>query len=80
MDSTKVTGDGLGQFVNDAIACEANCKMKMIQVTKQPQLALYATRKIQKNEEIRYDYGVSDLPWRNLVSILSLLDIIQLAG
>jgi len=48
MDSTKVTGDGLGQFVNDAIACEANCKMKMIQVTKQPQLALYATRRIQK--------------------------------
>jgi len=79
MDSTKVTGDGLGRFVNDAIACEANCKMKMIQVKKQPQLALYATRRIQPHEEIRYDYGVSDLPWRNLVSIPSLLDI-QLAG
>jgi len=29
-------------------------------------LALYALRDIKIGEELRYDYGVKDLPWRKL--------------
>lgn len=29
-------------------------------------LALYARRDIMMGEELRYDYGVKDLPWRKL--------------
>lgn len=29
-------------------------------------LTLYALRDIEIGEELRYDYGVKDLPWRKL--------------
>lgn len=67
IDSTKVTGNGLGRYVNDAVASEANCKMKVTKSQNTPQLILYATRKITKGEELRYDYGVPNLPWRTEV-------------
>jgi len=70
MDSTRVPGDGLGRYVNDAVACVANCKMRVVVIKKNPHLALFATKLIQPNEEIRYDYGVPDLPWRTVVSVL----------
>lgn len=34
-------------------------------------LALYALRDIAIGEELRYDYGVKDLPWRKLKGIAS---------
>ncbi|XP_068694511.1 uncharacterized protein [Montipora foliosa] len=36
-------------------------------------LALYALRDIMIGEELRYDYGVKDLPWRNLHAEESIL-------
>jgi len=69
MDSTKWHGDGLGRYVNDTVACEANCKMSVIEIDRKPHLALFATTVIKLQEELRYDYGVPDLPWRTAVSI-----------
>ncbi|XP_028418510.1 N-lysine methyltransferase KMT5A-A-like [Dendronephthya gigantea] len=56
--------DGLGRLVNDAEARVANCLMKRLIINSQPHLAIYAKRDLCKNEELRYDYGVKDLPWR----------------
>lgn len=55
---------GLGRLVNDAPAKEANCKMKKIERERKPYLALFATKSIDIGEELRYDYGVKNLPWR----------------
>ena len=66
IDSTKVIGPGLGRYVNDGVASEANCRMQVMVGTPKeaPRLALYATRKLTKGEELRYIYGVPNLPWR----------------
>jgi len=68
MDSTLITGDGLGRFVNDIEASKANCKMRIVEIDKVPHLGLFATKTIFADEELRYDYGVSDLPWRTKVN------------
>ena len=59
-------GPGLGRYVNDGVASEANCRMQVMVGTPKeaPRLALYATRKLTKGEELRYNYGVPNLPWR----------------
>ena len=59
-------GPGLGRYVNDGVASEANCGMQVMLGTPKeaPRLALYATRKLTKREELRYIYGVPNLPWR----------------
>ncbi|KAJ8307882.1 hypothetical protein KUTeg_011496 [Tegillarca granosa] len=54
-----------GRYINDGIGKEQNAVMKMIEVNNRPHLAVFATRKILKGEEIRYDYGVTNLPWRS---------------
>ncbi|WAR01154.1 hypothetical protein MAR_007712 [Mya arenaria] len=42
-----------------------NCKMvKVVDDRHQPRLCLYATEMISKDTELRYDYGVADVPWR----------------
>jgi hypothetical protein len=38
--------------------------MKMFMKEGKPYLALFASRDLCIGEELRYDYGVSDLPWR----------------
>jgi hypothetical protein len=35
-----------------------------MEINGQPHLAIYAKRDINMGEELRYDYGVKDLPWR----------------
>ena len=57
---------GLGRLVNDAPSNKANCNccMRKIKDGKKIYLALYALREISTDEELRYDYGVKDLPWR----------------
>ncbi|KAK3089196.1 hypothetical protein FSP39_001655 [Pinctada imbricata] len=58
--------DRLGRYVNDeAFGKPANnsvVKLKMI--NKQPRLCLFASRDIYEGEEIRYDYGDQEAPWR----------------
>ena len=52
-------------MVNDAIGKEQNAKMKLLYVDSNPHLAIFAIRQIHAGEEVRYDYGVEDLPWRH---------------
>lgn len=63
---------GLGRLVNDAPLRKANCAMRKIKHDSKTYLALYALRDIQVGEELRYDYGVKGLPWRNKKGILVL--------
>jgi hypothetical protein len=37
--------------------------MRKITVNNLPTLALFAVRNIKIGEELRYDYGLVDLPW-----------------
>ena len=53
----------LGRLVNDDHRYP-NCKMKKIIHEAKPHLCLFAVRDIQPGEEITYDYGGDDCPWR----------------
>ncbi|XP_068692866.1 N-lysine methyltransferase KMT5A-B-like [Montipora foliosa] len=66
---------GLGRLVNDAFPNKPNCNCAMRKIKEGPliYLALYALRDIMIGEELRYDYGVKDLPWRNLHAEESIL-------
>lgn len=55
--------NSLGRLVNDDHR-RPNCKMKRILMEGKPFLCLFALRDIQPEEEITYDYGGSDWPWR----------------
>ncbi|XP_049334436.1 N-lysine methyltransferase KMT5A-A-like [Astyanax mexicanus] len=52
----------LGRLVNDDDK-NPNCKMKII-VDGEPHLCLFAVRDISPGEEVTYDYGGTDWPWR----------------
>ena len=56
--------DCLAKMVNDQIPSKTNCKMKKMVLDGKPRLLLYATKNIKCGKELRYDYGVGDLPWR----------------
>lgn len=60
-----------GKYVNDAApkSKQNNSVMKILEVDGVPHLVQYASRKICKGEEIRYDYGEKNLPWRKKVCI-----------
>ncbi|KAL6479743.1 hypothetical protein MHYP_G00107760 [Metynnis hypsauchen] len=55
--------DSLGRLVNDDHV-RPNSKMKTITVAGKPHLCLFATRSISPGEEITYNYGDSEWPWR----------------
>ena len=60
-----------GRLVNHGEKTEINAKMKLLEMEGKPILALFALRNIQEGEEIRYCYGVKNLPWKKTqVSIL----------
>jgi SET domain-containing protein len=62
----------IARMVNDAAtsALGQNCKMKIVSHPgSTPNLCLFATRDIAKGTELRYDYGVNNLPWRKKVYI-----------
>nr|XP_046253176.1 N-lysine methyltransferase KMT5A-like [Scatophagus argus] len=56
----------LGRLVNDDHR-HPNCKMKRVITEAKPYLCLFALRDIQPGEEITYDYGGNDWPWRKQV-------------
>ncbi|XP_070411294.1 uncharacterized protein [Nothobranchius furzeri] len=62
--------DSLGRLVNDDHV-SPNSKMKTITVNGQPHLCLFAIKDIKPGEEITYDYGNSDWPWRLKVTSLT---------
>ncbi|XP_058628354.1 histone-lysine N-methyltransferase SETD5-like [Onychostoma macrolepis] len=53
----------LGRLVNDD-HINPNSRIRTISVDGKPHLCLFATRSISPGEEITYDYGDSEWPWR----------------
>ncbi|XP_055363240.1 histone-lysine N-methyltransferase SUV39H2-like isoform X4 [Betta splendens] len=60
--------DSLGRLVNDD-HIYPNCKMKRVIAEGKPHLCLFALRDIKAGEEITYDYGGSDWPWRKQAKV-----------
>ncbi|XP_033739300.1 uncharacterized protein LOC117326688 [Pecten maximus] len=58
-------------FVNDGVGRQRNSVMVLETFNDHPYLCLYASRDIFTGEEIRYDYGVQNLPWRHNVNVIS---------
>ena len=54
----------VAKYVNDGVKEQENCIMRKTIINKNVYLALYAKRVIYEGEELRYDYGVKSLPWR----------------
>ncbi|XP_049332973.1 uncharacterized protein LOC111195432 isoform X3 [Astyanax mexicanus] len=61
-----VEDKSLGRLVNDEHK-KPNCKIKVVEVDGMPTLCLFALRDILPGEEINYNYGDSDWPWRKQV-------------
>ena len=57
----------LGRYINDAPIRqkECNCLPKPFYVDGVPHILIFAARDILADEELRYDYGTCNLPWRN---------------
>ncbi|PIK37005.1 putative N-lysine methyltransferase SETD8-A-like [Apostichopus japonicus] len=53
----------MAKMVNDDWR-EPNCKVKKETVDGKPHLLLFAIRDILPGQELRYDYGKEDAPWR----------------
>nr|XP_055039065.1 uncharacterized protein LOC129426651 [Misgurnus anguillicaudatus] len=66
VDASKDDGS-LGRLVNDDHV-NPNSKMKIITVNRKPHLCLFAVKNISPGDEIMYNYGDSDWPWRNKVT------------
>ncbi|XDV19286.1 hypothetical protein PO909_024785 [Leuciscus waleckii] len=62
MDASK-EDSSLGRLVNDETR-NPTCKMRTVEVSRKPHLCLFAVRDILPGEEITYNYGDSDWPWR----------------
>ncbi|XP_035854784.1 histone-lysine N-methyltransferase set-1-like [Sander lucioperca] len=58
-----IENGSLGRLVNDD-HINPNAKMKYLTVQGKPHLCLFAVRDISPGEEITYNYGDSDWPWR----------------
>lgn len=43
-----------------------NCVMRVLVTENYPRLCLFANRDIKAGEELRYDYGEANLPWRQV--------------
>lgn len=65
IDASREDGS-FGRLVNDEHK-SPNCKMKKIEVNGKPHLCLFALNDIKEGEEISYDYGSADCPWRTQV-------------
>ena len=59
-------------MVNDAEKGSTlqNCVMKIIEIDGTPHLCLFASRDIGLDEELRFDYGVPNLPWRKVSEVI----------
>lgn len=66
-------------MINDAEhgSPEENVCVKIVIVDRLPHLCIFALKDIQSGDELRYDYGIADLPWRKKVKrffLFTLLD------
>ncbi len=55
-----------GRLVNDDHK-KPNCKFKIIAVNNHPHLCLFAIADTLPGQELTYNYGTSDWPWRTQV-------------
>ncbi|XP_063343175.1 uncharacterized protein LOC134636870 [Pelmatolapia mariae] len=62
VDASQEDGS-LGRLVNDN-HISPSAKMKILNINGKPHLCLFASRDISPGEEIDYNYGDSDWPWR----------------
>ncbi|CAG5864309.1 unnamed protein product, partial [Menidia menidia] len=62
IDASRDDGS-FGRLINDEHR-RPNCRMKKIDVNGNPHLCLFALNDIKEGEEITYDYGGEDCPWR----------------
>ncbi|XP_054872280.1 uncharacterized protein LOC111580096 isoform X3 [Amphiprion ocellaris] len=62
IDAAREDGS-LGRLVNDDHK-HPNCRMKKLVSKGKPHLCLFALRDINPGEEITYDYGENEWPWR----------------
>ncbi|XP_067222154.1 uncharacterized protein [Chanodichthys erythropterus] len=62
IDASKEDGS-LGRLVNDEHR-NPTCKMRTLEVSRKPHLCLFAVRDILPGEEITFNHGYSDWPWR----------------
>ncbi len=65
IDASREDGS-YGRIVNDDHR-HPNCEMKKIDVNGKIHLCLFALNDIKEGEEITYDYGGEDYPWRTQV-------------
>ena len=63
--------ENIGRMINDAVpgSLLQNAKIKIVVENCEPHICLFAKREIKKGEEIRYDYGEDNLPWRMVIFI-----------
>ncbi|XP_052445509.1 uncharacterized protein LOC127987297 isoform X2 [Carassius gibelio] len=69
IDASREDGS-FGRLVNDDHQ-HPNCKMKKIDVNGKAHLCLFALKDIKEGEEITYDYGGDDCPWRTQESSIA---------
>ena len=74
MDAT-IPDDTLGRLVNHGKP--GNCGMKKVVVDGEPKLCLFATKDICEDAELRYDYGVDNLPWEKKVCKTFLSSVVK---
>ncbi|XP_041833038.1 uncharacterized protein LOC121634460 [Melanotaenia boesemani] len=76
IDASREDGS-LGRLINDDHK-QPNCRMKKITVNGKPHLCLFALNEIKKGEEITYDYGGTDCPWRTQPSTTASVEQTQM--
>lgn len=74
IDAAREDGS-LGRLVNDDHV-SPNSKMRTITVNGKPHLCLFAIKDIKPGEEITYNYGDSDWPWRVKVHIIFTFTVV----
>lgn len=56
----------LGRLVNHGEPSQINAKMKVLDVGGFPALCLFAIKDMESGQELLYDYGIQDLPWKQV--------------
>lgn len=62
----------LGRFVNDLPRRLANCYTKVVPMNGRPHVLIFAGKDITVGEELCYDYGGGDMPWRKVIYLMRL--------
>ncbi|KAG7472086.1 hypothetical protein MATL_G00104710 [Megalops atlanticus] len=62
--------ESFGRLINDDHR-HPNCRVKKIDVNGKPHLCLFALIDIKEGEEITYDYGGEDCPWRTQMTSIA---------